>query len=131
MKKLWLNLLQIWRWAQVLYMVEFNSILNTLFFRTIYFNRLTIPPFESSLVLVDVVNKVRSSGKTNKLSTITYIYILLTVKQGGIKMVLDTSLLNTQQYMVRIKGKVEQSRKKVAAIEKGACNILALDRAVN
>ena len=26
------------------------------------------------------------------------------------KMVLDTSLLNTQQYKVRIKGKVEQSR---------------------
>ena len=25
-----------------------------------------------------------------------------------IKMILDTSLLNTQQYMVRIKGKVEQ-----------------------
>ena len=28
------------------------------------------------------------------------------------KMVLDTSLLNTQQYKVRIKGKVEQSRKR-------------------
>ena len=27
-----------------------------------------------------------------------------------LKMVLDTSLLNTQQYKVRIKGKVEQSR---------------------
>ena len=43
-------------------------------------------------------------------------------------MVLDTSLLNTQQYKVRIKGKVEQSREKicaplhlgVVAIEKGA-----------
>ena len=43
-------------------------------------------------------------------------------------MVLDTSLLNTQHYKVRIKGKVEQSRKGVAlllhfgvvAIEKGA-----------
>ena len=30
------------------------------------------------------------------------------------KMVLDTSLLNTQQYKVHIKGKVEQSRKGVA-----------------
>ena len=29
-------------------------------------------------------------------------------------MVLDTSLLNTQQYKVRIKGKVEQSREGVA-----------------
>ena len=44
-------------------------------------------------------------------------------------MVLDTSLLNTQHYKIRIKGKVEQSKKMssgleligVAAIEKGAC----------
>ena len=28
------------------------------------------------------------------------------------KMVLDTALLNTQQYKVRIKGKVEQSRER-------------------
>ena len=44
-------------------------------------------------------------------------------------MVVDTSLLNTQQYKVRIKGKVEQSKKRsstlplhlsVVAIEKGA-----------
>ena len=44
-------------------------------------------------------------------------------------MVLDTSLLNTQQYKVRIKGKVEQSRERsgafpqhlgVVAIETGA-----------
>ena len=43
-------------------------------------------------------------------------------------MVLDTSLLNTQQYKVRIKGKLEQSRERsstplhlgVVAIEKGA-----------
>ena len=44
-------------------------------------------------------------------------------------MVLDTSLLNTQQYKVRIKGKVEQSWERssahplhlgVVAIEKGA-----------
>ncbi len=46
-----------------------------------------------------------------------------------LKMVLDTSLLNTQQYKVRIKGKVEQSGERnsalplhlgVVAIEKGA-----------
>ena len=43
-------------------------------------------------------------------------------------MVLDTSLLNTQQYKVKFKGKVEQSRERssaplhhgVVAIEKGA-----------
>ena len=29
-----------------------------------------------------------------------------------LKMILDTSLLNTQQYKVRIKGKVEQSRER-------------------
>ena len=29
-----------------------------------------------------------------------------------LKMILDTSLLNTQHYKVRIKGKVEQSRKR-------------------
>ena len=41
------------------------------------------------------------------------------------KMVLDTSLLNTQQYKVRIKGKVEQSRERSSTlpdtlVEKGA-----------
>ena len=33
-----------------------------------------------------------------------------------LKMVLDTSLLNTQQYKVRIKGKVEQSRERRSAL---------------
>ncbi len=33
-----------------------------------------------------------------------------------LKMVLDTSLLNTQQYKVRIKGKVEQSREMSSAL---------------
>ena len=46
-----------------------------------------------------------------------------------LKMVLDTSLLNTQQYKVRIKGKVKQSKERssafslhhgVVSIEKGA-----------
>ena len=32
------------------------------------------------------------------------------------KMVLDASLLNTQHYRVRIKGKVEQSRKRSSAL---------------
>ena len=32
------------------------------------------------------------------------------------KMVLDTSLFNTQHYKVRIKGKVEQSREKSSAL---------------
>ena len=33
-----------------------------------------------------------------------------------LKIVLDTSLLNSQQYKVRIKGKVEQSRKRSSAL---------------
>ena len=33
-----------------------------------------------------------------------------------LKMVLDTVLLNTQQYKVRIKGKVEQSRERSSAL---------------
>ena len=33
-----------------------------------------------------------------------------------LKMVLDTYLLNTQQYKVRIKGKVEQSRERSGAL---------------
>ena len=33
-----------------------------------------------------------------------------------LKMVLDTSLLNTQQYKVRIKGKVEQFRERSNAL---------------
>ena len=31
-------------------------------------------------------------------------------------MILDASLLNTQEYKVRIKGKVEQSREKSSAV---------------
>ena len=33
-----------------------------------------------------------------------------------LKMELDTSLLNTQQYKLRIKGKVEQSRERSSAL---------------
>ena len=33
-----------------------------------------------------------------------------------LKMVLDTSLLNTQQYKVHIKGKVEQSKERSSAL---------------
>ena len=33
-----------------------------------------------------------------------------------LKIVLDTSLLNTQQYKVRIKGKVEQSRERSSSL---------------
>ena len=38
------------------------------------------------------------------------------------KMVLDTALLNTQQYKIRIKGKVEQSREKSCALPYTKCS---------
>ena len=38
------------------------------------------------------------------------------------KMLLDTSLLNTQQYKVRIKGKVEQSRERSSAPSTPRCS---------
>ena len=41
--------------------------------------------------------------------------ILGRVIPKALKLVLDTSLLNTQQYKVRIKGKVEQSRERSSA----------------
>ena len=37
------------------------------------------------------------------------------------KMVLDTSLLNTQHYKVRIKGKVEQSAERSGALPNTRC----------
>ena len=65
-----------------------------------------------------------------------YIYIYINVRQWSgelgsipgrvipktLKMVLDTSLLNTRQYMVRIEGKVEQSRKGVAPFPTPWCS---------
>ena len=38
------------------------------------------------------------------------------VKPKTLKMVLDASLLNTQHYKVRIKGKVEKSREKSSTL---------------
>ena len=38
------------------------------------------------------------------------------VKPKTLKMILDTSLLNTQQYKVRIEVKVEQSRERSSAL---------------
>ena len=39
-----------------------------------------------------------------------------------LEMVLDTPLLNTQQYKVRIKGKVEQSRERSSAFPTPLCS---------
>ena len=60
--------------------------------------------------LIGLVSRVFANG-TGDLGSIPGHVIPKTLK-----MVLDTSLLNTQQYKVRIKGKVEQSRERSSAL---------------
>ena len=43
------------------------------------------------------------------------------VISNTLKMVLDSSLLNTQKYKVRIKGKVEQSMERTSVFPKSQC----------
>ena len=74
------------------------------------------------LFLIGLVGRVFANGPGVMGS------ILGSIIPKTLKMVLDTFLLNTQQYKVRIKSKVEQSRGKVSpslhlgivAIEKGS-----------
>ena len=61
-------------------------------------------------ILIGLVGRVFANGPRD-FGRITGRVITKTLK-----MVLDTSLLNTQQYKVRIKGKVEQSREKSSAL---------------
>ena len=58
--------------------------------------------------LIDPVSRVFTNGSGDLGS------IPDRVIPNTFKMVLDTSLLNTQHYKVRLKGKVEQSRERVA-----------------
>ena len=60
--------------------------------------------------LIGLVGRVFANGP-GKLSSIPGC-----VRQKTLKMVLDTSLLNTQQYKVHIKGKVEQSKERSSAL---------------
>ena len=60
--------------------------------------------------LIGLVSRVFSNGPGG-LGSIPGRVITKTLK-----MVLDTSLLNTQQYKVRIKGKAEQSRERNSAL---------------
>ena len=46
----------------------------------------------------------------------TWVQSQVALYQRLLKMVLDTSLLNTQQYKVRIEGKMEQSRERSSAL---------------
>ena len=61
-------------------------------------------------LLIGLVDRVFSNGPGN-LSSIPGRVVPKTLK-----LVLDTTLLNTQQYKIRIKGKVEQSREKSIAL---------------
>ena len=66
--------------------------------------------FYHSFVCIGLVGRVFTNGLGN-LGSIPGRVIPKTLK-----MVLDASLLNTQQYKVRIKGKVEQSRERSSAL---------------
>ena len=75
--------------------------------------------------LIGLVGKVFANGPRD-LGSIPGCIISKTLK-----MVLDTSLLDTRQYKVCIEGKVEQSRERnstlsVVAIEKGAFLLLLI-----
>ena len=60
--------------------------------------------------LIGLVGSVSANGPGDRVS------IPGRVIPKTLKMVLDTSLLNTQHYKVRIKGKVEQSRERSSAL---------------
>ena len=60
--------------------------------------------------LIGLVGRVLANGPED-LGSIPSRVITKTLK-----MVLDTSLLNTQRYKVRIKGKMEQSRERSSAL---------------
>ena len=66
--------------------------------------------FVFHFMFIDQVGRVFTNGPGD-LGLITGRVIPKTVR-----MVLDTSLLNTQQYKVCIKGKVEQSRERSSAL---------------
>ena len=65
--------------------------------------------------LISLVGRVFANGPGDLGS------IPVRVIPKTLKMVLDTSLLNTQQYEVRITGKVEQSREKSIAPSTPRC----------
>ena len=60
--------------------------------------------------LIGIVGRVFANGPGDPGS------ILGRVITKTLKMVLDTSMHNTQQYKVRIKGKMEQSRERSSAL---------------
>ena len=63
-----------------------------------------------SIAQISLVSRVFAHGPVDRGS------ILDRVIPKTFKLVLDTSLLNTEHYQVRIKGKVEQSRERSSAL---------------
>ena len=68
------------------------------------------PTIQLSITPIGLVGRVFANGPGD-LGSIPGCIIPKTLK-----MVFDTSLLNTQQYKVRIEGKVEQSRERSSAL---------------
>ena len=60
--------------------------------------------------LIGLVSRVFTNGPGDRDSVPGHVI------PKTLKMVLDTSLLNTQQYKVHIKGKMEQSRERSSAL---------------
>ena len=65
-----------------------------------------VPNLNVHSLIIGLVRRVFANGPGDLGSILGHII------PNTLKMVLDTSLLNTQQYKVCIKGKVEQSRKR-------------------
>ena len=76
----------------------------------------SIYSLNSFLTLIGLVGRVFANG-LGDLGSISGRIIPKTLK-----MVLDTSLLNTQQYKVRIKGKAEPSRERIAPTPTYRCS---------
>ena len=79
-------------------------------------NTLTITPMSSIYQLIGLAGRVFAND-LGDLSSIPGCVIPKTLK-----MVLDTSLLNTQHYEVRIKGEVEQSSEKRSTLPTPRCS---------
>ena len=62
------------------------------------------------VLFIGLVGRVFANGAGDQCS------IPCRVIPKTLKMVLDTALLNTQQYKVRIKGKVDKSRERSSAL---------------
>ena len=73
------------------------------------------PPHNIAILLIGIYIQVTDSlVECSKMVRETGVQSQ--VESYDLKMVLDTSLLNTQHYKVRIKGKVEQSRERSCAL---------------